>query len=128
LTAAIGAYMPVVLSLDGNTALKGRIVCPVLTNSGACKFEDADFVCILFPHIEGETVRGNPLSAAQAAEIAGIIAELHRHGAEIPVPTGAIRESFAVPFCATLKEMILAGCGVREEGTLAIFERSFKIS
>ena len=123
LTAAIDAYMPVVLWLDGNTALKGKIVCPVLTNSGACKFEDADFVCILFPHIEGETVRGNPLSAAQAAEIAGIIAELHRHGAEIPVPTGAIRESFAVPFCAALKEMIPAGHGAREDEPLAILKK-----
>lgn len=105
-TATIDTYMPIVIWLNQNTNLKGRIVSPVLTNEGQYKCEDDRFIIFLFPYIEGYTLCDKPKSDKQNKEMAEIIAELHQYNDEIPVSTDAIKEDFAVPFCHELKEII----------------------
>lgn len=106
-TALVDSYMPIVLWLDNNTNLHGKIICPVLTNDGEYKCEDDKFIYLLFPYIEGYTLYDTPMSAVQITEMAEIISELHKYGEEIPVDTSAIKEDFAVPFCDELRELIL---------------------
>lgn len=98
----IGIYMPAVLWLNENTKLRGRMTAPILAGDGAYKKEDADFLYLVFPFIHGQTIGGGALSPGQAHEIAQIAAELHAHGAEIPVPTDGLREEYDVSFCAAL--------------------------
>jgi len=121
-TAKIDSYMPIVLWLHNNTELKGRIVCPVLTKNSNYKIEDDSGIYILFPYIEGHTLCDQPLSVVQANEIAKIIAKLHRHGAEIPVPTDTITEDFSVPFCDGLKEIISSTSGSKADETYAVLK------
>lgn len=107
-TATINAYMPIVIWLHTNTALNGRIVCPILTIEGKYKCEDERYIYLLFPYIDGYTLCDKPMSNNQMKEMAEIIAELHKYGTEVPVPTDVIKENFAVPFCAELKEILLS--------------------
>ena len=98
----IDIYMPVVLWLNENTKLSGRMTAPILAKDGAYKKEDADFLYMVFPFIHGQTVGGEKLSSGQAREIGQIVAELHAYGAEIPVSTTSLRETFDVSFCGAL--------------------------
>ncbi len=98
----IDTYMPVVLWLNENTKLHGRMTAPLLNKAGTYKTEDADFLYMVFPFIQGQTIGGEKLTSAQAFEIAAIVAELHRYGAEIPIPTKNLRETFDVSFCNEL--------------------------
>lgn len=107
-TSAIDTYMPIVVWLHNNTGLKNRIVCPILTNGGEYRYEDDRFIYLLFPYIEGYTLGKKPMSNEQINEIAEIIAELHKHGAEIPVATDTIKEDFTVPFCIELRAILLS--------------------
>jgi hypothetical protein len=43
------------------------------------------------------------MSVTQVHELAKIVAELHHCGAEIPIPTQAIKEDFSIPFCKKIK-------------------------
>ena len=105
-TAAIDTYIPIVVWLNNNTKLKNRIICPILTNSAEYKYEDEKFICLLFPYIDGYTLGKKPMSSQQIKEIAEILAELHKYGAEIPIATSSITEDFAVPYCKELKEIL----------------------
>lgn len=105
-TSAIDTYMPIVIWLNHNTKLKNRIVCPTLTNCGEYRYEDEKFIFLLFPYIEGYTLGKKSMSGELIREIAEIISELHKYGAEIPVATDSIKEDFAVPFCSELKDIL----------------------
>lgn len=105
-TSGIDTYMPIVLWLNNNTGLHGRIICPVLTKNGQYKSEDDHFIYLLFPYIKGYTLGDKPMSVMQIKEMAEIIAELHRYGAGIPVATNAVKEGFATPFCLDLIKII----------------------
>ena len=105
-TAMIDTYMPIVLWLNNNTNLHGKISCPILTNDGQYQCEDNHYIFLLFPYIEGYTLCDKPMSFEQKKEMAEIISELHRYGGEIPVATNHIKEDFTLPFCDELRELV----------------------
>jgi spectinomycin phosphotransferase len=104
-TDNINNYMPILIWLNDNTNLHGRIVRPIKTNEGSYRFDDEDNVYLLFDYIEGQAV-GKTLTRDQILEAADLIACLHRYGNEIPVNTEKIREDFSVPFCYSLEHFI----------------------
>ena len=122
-TAMIDTYMPIVLWLDNNTNLQGKIGCPVLTNDGQYKCEDNHFIFLLFPYIEGYTLCDKPMSLEQKNELADIISELHRYGGEIPVGTNPIKENFAIPFCDELKKLIASNVQPGNNETWSILKK-----
>ena len=102
--ARIDSYMPVVLWLQANTGLQGSMSAPLLTKDGRYKWEDEAFLCMVFPFIHGQTIGGDKLTPEQARAIARIVAELHSHGAEIPVSTGDLLETYDISFCDALNQ------------------------
>lgn len=103
----IDVYMPALVWLSRNTALRGHIAYPVLTTDGAYKREDARYVYVLFDYIEGVTVGfGKPISDAQARELAWALAQLHGMGRDMPMYTPALEEDDSMPFCAELDALI----------------------
>jgi spectinomycin phosphotransferase len=104
-TENIDYYMPILIWLNENTQLQGRVVRPIKTNAGDYRFDDDENVYLLFDYFEGETV-GKIFTDAQIIEAAGIMACLHSHGAEIPVNTEKIKEDFSVPFCFSLEHYV----------------------
>ena len=102
----IDSYMPVVLWLSENTELREKMIAPILTKAGAYKTEDPNFLYMVFPFIEGTTLCSEKLKPEQIQELARIISELHFYGAEIPVPTNRLQETFDVSFCLTLADQL----------------------
>lgn len=102
----IDDYMPVLLWLEKNTNLKGKVPSIVLSVSGDYKFEDDDFIYILFEYIDDGNLFGKPLSKAIIRGLAEIIAELHKTGENIPVKMENLTETFDVSFCKILSEML----------------------
>jgi spectinomycin phosphotransferase len=105
----IDNYMPILLWLNENTELNGRIVRPVVTVSGSYRYDDDDSVYILFDFIEGETITEKPLTNNQIIELAEIMAHLHSVGQDVPLNMDKIVEGFDVPFCISLEEYINEG-------------------
>ena len=96
--------MSVASWLEDNTGLKGKINAPVLTKQGCVKSETEDHTYLLFSYIDGITPRTTPLTVSQQKELAGIVGELHRHGADMPFDFTGIQESFEIP-CDELIKM-----------------------
>ena len=105
-TENINYYMPVLIWLNENTDLQGKIVNPLKTNTGGYRFDDEENVYLLFDFIDGETPATNSLSRSQIIEAAEIMACLHSYGGEIPIDTEKIKEDFSVPFCFALENYI----------------------
>jgi len=95
--------MPVSSWLAEYTALRGRISAPLLTTDGSTKIETKDHIYILFPYIEGITVRTVPLTLKQQKEIAEITAAIHEHGADIPFDFSSVMETFEIPCTELMK-------------------------
>ncbi|WP_353626238.1 phosphotransferase [Bacillus sp. JCM 19041] len=106
LTALIDQYSPILVWLETNTDLKGRIPVPLLTKDGHYKCEDDVNIYLLYPFIHGDTVGGSELSNQQVKEFAHMIATLHSYGEEIPVPTKVLVEQFDVPFLEQLESVL----------------------
>ncbi len=102
----IDRYIPVVLWLSQNTVLSENMTAPVLTKSGAYKWEDDEYLYLVFPYIDGQTIGEEELSLKQVRELARTVACLHRYGAEIPISTQGLNETFDVSFCTELKEWL----------------------
>lgn len=105
----IDDYMPVLLWLEQNTELKGRVPSVILSVDGNYKFEDDDFIYILFDYIDGDNLSDKPLSNAIIREIAVIVAELHNIGDNIPVPMENLTEIFDVTFCESIIDILKDG-------------------
>jgi spectinomycin phosphotransferase len=101
----IDYYMPILIWLNENTELQGRIVRPIKSNSGNYRFDDDEHVFLLFDYIEGATI-GKTMTQTQVLEAADIMACLHRYGNEIPVNMDKMKENFAIPFCFSLDHFI----------------------
>ncbi|GIP32517.1 phosphotransferase [Paenibacillus sp. J2TS4] len=102
-TALIDEYMPIMVWLQHNSGLRGKIPVPLLTKHGDYKCEDEDGVYLLYEYIDGETIGDKDLTREQARQLSEIITELHRYGEEIPGETAAIKEDFGVPFVQQLR-------------------------
>ncbi|MDL2317816.1 aminoglycoside phosphotransferase family protein [Eubacteriales bacterium OttesenSCG-928-A19] len=100
------AYMPIVLWLHEHTALRDKMIAPLLTEDGAYKVEDDDFLFIAFPFLDGASLCESPLSASQAHQLAEILATLHSYNDSIPVPTKDIMEDFSLPFFDKLSSYV----------------------
>lgn len=95
--------MPVVLWLRDNTPLGERMAAPLLTQSGDYKVENADFLALVFPYIEGETLGDAPLTLEQIRQLAQLLAALHGSGFQPGVPVKGISETYVVPFLADIE-------------------------
>lgn len=102
----IDLYMPAVLWLHANTPLAPRMNVPILTHSGAYKVEDEGRVLLVFPFLEGTTPGDAHLTPPQIQQLAETLALLHTYGAEIPAPTAALQEDYALPFAEPLAAML----------------------
>ena len=92
--------MPVVLWLRDNTPLGERMAAPLLTQSGDYKVENADFLALVFPYIEGETLGDAPLTLEQIRQLAQLLAALHGSGFRPGASVEGISETYVVPFLA----------------------------
>ena len=95
----IDGYMPLLLRLNENAALRGRIPRPVLTSSGEYKHEDERFIYLLSHDIDGETIAKSRLDGAQIEELAGILAALHSLRPPGPESLEIPKEDFDIAFC-----------------------------
>jgi thiamine kinase-like enzyme len=101
----IDTYMQVLVWLNENTEIQGRIVRPAKTNLGNFRSDDDNNIFLLFDYIEGEPI-GLTMTQAQVAEAAEIIACLHNSGSKIPINMDKIKEDFSVPFCISLERFL----------------------
>ena len=104
-TENIDIYMPILVWLNDNTNLQGRIIRPYKTVQGGYCFEDDENIILLFDYIEGDTA-GKVLTHKQLLEAAEILANLHNVGNDIPIDMNRIKEDFSVPFCFSLERFI----------------------
>lgn len=98
----IDDYMPVLLWLEQNTELRGRVPSVVLSADRTYKLEDNDFIYILFDYIDGDNLFGKPLSKVLIRELAEIVAQLHNIGDNIPFPMENLTETFDITFLKSL--------------------------
>jgi Ser/Thr protein kinase RdoA (MazF antagonist) len=108
-TALIDAYVPIMMWLIEHSGLRGKMPVPVPTRQGEYKCEDGAGIYLLYAYIEGDTIGEQELTEKQVAQLAEIIAELHRYGENIPVDTQSIREDFAIPFLSRLRNVLGKG-------------------
>lgn len=115
-TENINCYMPILVWLNENTDLQGRIVRPLKTKEGKFRYDDNENVFLLFDYIEGNTV-GKSLTHSQLIEAAEIMACLHNYSSEIPVIAAnaesvrryikdKMQEDFSISFCNSLERFI----------------------
>ncbi|MBD2869820.1 phosphotransferase [Paenibacillus arenilitoris] len=105
-TALIDRYAPILVWLDRNSGLNGKIPVPLLTVNGRYKCEDDEGIYMLYDYIEGTTIGADALTGLQAVRFAEIVAELHSFGDSFPLDTEAIKEDFRVPFLERLKDAL----------------------
>lgn len=105
-TALIDDYAPILLWLEQNSRLKGKIPIPVLTTEGHYRCEDDEGIYLLYEYIVGDTIADNELTGDQVKQLAEMIAELHRYGEEMPLVTSAMKENFEVPFIQQLRSAL----------------------
>ncbi|RXZ80893.1 aminoglycoside phosphotransferase family protein [Paenibacillaceae bacterium] len=105
-TALIDHYVPIIVWLGNNSGLQGKLPQPLPTISGAYKCEDDDGIYLLYRYIDGQTIGNQQLNMTQVRQLAGIIAELHGYGANLPLNTAAIREDFEVSFLQPLSRAL----------------------
>lgn len=120
-TENINCYMPILMWLNENTKLQGKIVRPIKTNTGDYRFDDEENVFLLFDYIKGEPV-GKIMTHAQILEAADIMACLHSNGNEIPVNTEKVKEDFSVPFCFSLEHFIAENYTISPADVRAILQ------
>lgn len=95
--------MAVASWLENNTVLQGRINAPLLTKNGDVKVETQNYAYLLFSYMDGITLRTTPLSIYQQEELAEILGELHRHGADMPFDFSSVQETFEIPCTELMK-------------------------
>ncbi|UHA73427.1 aminoglycoside phosphotransferase family protein [Paenibacillus sp. 481] len=105
-TALIDNYVPIIQWLSQQTSLQGKIPVPLLTRNSKYTCEDKRGIYQLFEYIDGTTIGNQPLTNIQIRQLAEIIAELHRYGADISMSTTAIQEDFRLSFAEQLREML----------------------
>lgn len=102
------AYIPVVEWLYQNTPLKEHIIHTVYTVTGAPYAEDEDFVYLLSEFIPGEVIGDSILKEEQVAELARLLALLHKSTLEIPeeLLSGLPKEDYDTTFCNDFQEYL----------------------
>lgn len=110
-TSMIPYYVPLLLRLGQCVSLQGKLPAPILTVDGQCKCENEQGIFLLYTYIEGETIGPKPLTAAEAAQLADILAELHTHDERIAIHAGLkspqpLKENFELPFIEPLVSAI----------------------
>ena len=101
-TANLGIYLPFLASVKELEGWAPRTV-PALT--GRLWAENDRFLTILADYIEGRDLGGQTLSREQATQLGTILGWLHRlKGFDKMLEP--VRETFAVPFCKELREIL----------------------
>ncbi|GIO28160.1 hypothetical protein J43TS3_27710 [Ornithinibacillus bavariensis] len=106
LTKRIEQYVPILIWLNNNSNLQGKIPTPYLTNTGIYLCEDEDNIYLLYDYIEGETIGDKELTGSQIQQLTYLISELHVYGEDIPFDTNAIKEDYHVPFLEPLRSIV----------------------
>jgi aminoglycoside phosphotransferase (APT) family kinase protein len=101
----IDYYMPLLARLASETQIAENVVKPVLTKTGAFKYETDANAFLLFDFEEGETP-GRKLTAEQTAELAGIIAQLHQTDKKYYQNLTGLSENLSLPFCENLPKYL----------------------
>ncbi|UYZ83323.1 aminoglycoside phosphotransferase family protein [Entomomonas sp. E2T0] len=101
LTQYLNDYLSVVTWL-GKNSLTGQIVEPVLTKHLDYKYEDDDYIYVLFKYITGYVVADNALTVLQVKQLAQIVANLHSYNEQIPFAINHLKEHFELPFIKQL--------------------------
>jgi len=104
-TENIDTYIPILVWLNENTDLHGRIIRPYKTVQDESCFKDDENIFLLFDYVEGDTP-GKTMTHSQLLEAAEILASLHNVGNDIPFDMNRIKEDFSVPFCFSLEKFI----------------------
>ena len=115
LTADIECYMPIVDWLYSNTQLHNRIVNPVRTENGKYKYENSNYAFLLFRYIDGRTITEGDFSDEQVIQLANILAELHSYGANIPLDTQSVMETYDIGFCSSLEKIMQQANSLKKE-------------
>ncbi|MFD1260190.1 aminoglycoside phosphotransferase family protein [Entomomonas asaccharolytica] len=97
LTQYLDDYLSIVMWL-GKNALAGQIVEPILTRDLAYKYEDENYIYVLFNYITGNVVADNDLATLQVKQLAQIVANLHSYNEQIPFAISHLKEQFELPF------------------------------
>lgn len=97
LTQYLNDYLSVVTWL-GKNSLTEQIVEPVLTKHLNYKYEDDDYIYVLFKYITGNVVANNDLTVLQVKQLAQIVASLHSYNEHIPFAINHLKEYFELPF------------------------------
>lgn len=105
-TALINEYVPVLIWLHHYSILKGKIPVPLTTKEGNYQCVNEDGIFLLYEYIDGDTIGARDLTDNQAAQLSGIIAELHSYGEQMPIPTERLKEDFSLPFVKQLKKFL----------------------
>ncbi|WP_028612633.1 phosphotransferase family protein [Paenibacillus harenae] len=105
-TTLIDDYAPVLVWLQQHSGLKGKIPVPLLTKEGRYTCENEDGILLLYEYIDGETIAERELTKEQVSQLAEIISELHSYDDNLPMKTGALKESFDVSFLQQLSMML----------------------
>lgn len=105
-TALLDDYMPILVWLNRESPLSGRVPNPVLTRDGGFKFQDDSCIFVLYDFIEGETVGERPLTCNQVIELSQIMADLHASGAVMPCSVRTPEEDFSLPFLTKLEAFL----------------------
>ena len=95
----IDGYMPLLLRLNENAALRGRVPQPALTLDGRYKHEDERFIYLLSRDIDGVTIAKSQLSDGQVEELADILFALHSLRPPCPESLEIPTEDFDISFC-----------------------------
>lgn len=98
----IDVYTPLLILLNDDLRLKGRIPEPILTLCGGYKHEAERYIYVLYGMINGETIGDDRLNNAEAAELAETVSYIHSLTAELkphfPFGTDDFDISFSYPF------------------------------
>lgn len=115
-TAHIDDYVPILLWLKEQTALRHNIPVPILTKDGAYQCEDEEGIYLLYEYIEGETIGERNLTQAQMIQLSKILAELHKYTASDLVNADKLQEDFDVAFLQSLRDILhLPACSLPDD-------------
>jgi len=105
LTEQIDVYLPIVHWLENQSPLKGKMIRLVKNQANNFKFEDQNYVYILFDYIDGQTVGEQNLTKEQVQSLTEIVFNLH-HLKDFPFDLEEISETFHLPFISKLNDWI----------------------
>ncbi|MGN7942278.1 aminoglycoside phosphotransferase family protein [Virgibacillus sp. 6R] len=105
----IEQYAPILVWLNENSRLSGKIPILYITKNGNFKCEDEENIYLLYDYINGETIGDQDLTKEQIQQLTQMIVELHHYGEEVVLDKPLLKEDFSVPFLEQLRYVLNEG-------------------